>query len=79
MAKQKVKPNWMIMLMLIGGLFYLVNFINALMAPEGSRFEFLSFEISKWPYTIFTLSCGWILMSLAINWYKQKRNAKSNS
>jgi hypothetical protein len=79
MAKQKVKANWMIMLMLIGGLFYSLNFFNALLAPEGTTFEFISFQIGKWPYTIFTLICGWSLTSLAINWYKQKRNAKNNA
>ncbi len=79
MVKPKVKPNWMIMLMLIGGLFYSLNFFDALLSSEGTTFEFLGFDINKWPYTIFTLFCGWSLSSLAINWYKQKRNAKSNS
>ena len=78
MAKQKVKPNWMIMLMLKGGLFYALNFIDALTASEGSTFEFIGFYMGKWPYTIFTLFCGWSMTSLAVNWYKQKRNAESN-
>ncbi len=79
MTKQKVKPNWMIVLMFIGGLFYSINFFDALLAAEGSTFEFISFQMGKWPYTIFTLVCGWSLTSIAINWSKQKRNAKSNT
>lgn len=78
MARQKVKPNWMIVLMFIGGLFYAINFMNALTASAGSTFEFIGFDMGKWSYTIFTLFCAWSLISLAINWYKQKRNAESN-
>jgi len=79
MAEQKLKPNWMIMLMFIGGLFYLITFVDSLFKPEDGEFEFLSFDLGKWPHVIFCLICGYLLMNLAIKWYKEKRNAKSSS
>ncbi|MBO3700516.1 hypothetical protein [Roseivirga sp. E12] len=79
MAKRKIKPNWMIILMFIGGLFYLINFVDSLFRSKESEFEFLSFDMGKWPYAIFCLVCGYALMNLAMKWYKEKRNAKSNS
>lgn len=79
MAKQKTKPNWVITLMFIGGLVYLINFIDSLSRSNEGEFEFLSFDLGKWPYAIFNLACGFLLTNLAVKWYKEKRNAKSST
>lgn len=73
MAKAKVKPNWMIMLMAIGGLFYGISCIDAALASNTSTFEFIGFEIGKWLYMGMTLFFSFSLFSLSRTWYKQRK------
>lgn len=79
MGNERPKRNWMIVMMFIGGLFYGISCINAAIAPNGSIFEFIGFDISKWVYMGMTLFFSFSLFSLSITWYKQKKNAENNS
>ena len=79
MGRDKIKKNWMIGLVFIGGIIYGINVLDALFYSKREHYEYLGMDVNKWVYigmmAIFSIS----LIALSTSWYKQKKHAKNDN